>query len=438
LPRKLTILLRQHFANPSLFWRTLVATLATGTSSMALSQIPFSNDLGPAITVAQVLGKPSSPTPVTWRETRRDGRGVEYQTEFPSAMRTSIPVNNRVPLLLLLPSGANAAEGRRYPVVFVLHYLGAKDLRAERQLGKELNRRGLAAALIELPYHLSRAPEGTRSGELAVQPDPTVLTSTMVQSVLDVRRALDIVRLRPDVEPDEFGIAGISLGSLVAELVFGIEPRFVRAGFLLGGTNLAHILWTSSRVIVSRAQLRSDGYTEEKLRVALAPIEPETYLRRRMALHPKETNNALTIGGRFDTVVPPSAFKSLVASLPSPTVVTLNTGHYGGIFVQQKLLSEVAEYFADSTSGRPYFAPKDIQAPTLRLVAQAMTPTGFDIGIGIDFFRTSSNHQTFGTLVLTVRGAEIFLGQSVGSGLAVGGIASTHGLAAGIFWSSVL
>ncbi len=421
---------------PNFKWFRNLVFLALATPAATFAQVPFPSDLAPAATVAQlVVAPPPIPAPA-WHESRHDGISTEFTTEFESPLKTAVEVNNRVPLTLMLPSRRTSTE--RLPVVVVLHYLGAKDLRAEHALGRELNRRGVAAALIVLPYHLTRAPEGTRSGELAVQPDVDVLTSTMVQSARDVRRALQVLKTRDDLDPKEFGVAGISLGSLVAELVFGLEPGFVRGGFLLGGADLAHILWTSSRVIVSRAQLRADGFTEEKLKTALAPIEPETYLLRRRAERPEESSNALAIGGRFDSVVPPAAFRRLVQALPNPTVITLDTGHYGGIFVQQRLLSEVAEYFSNTSFGRPYIAPKSIQAPTLRLLAQAVTPLGFDIGVGIDLFRTSAEYQTFGSFVVTARGVELFIGQAVGSGLAVGGVAGTRGLAAGIFWSSVL
>ena len=36
----------------------------------------------------------------------------------------------------------------------------------ERTMGVELNRRGIAAVLVTLPYHLERTPEGSRSGEM--------------------------------------------------------------------------------------------------------------------------------------------------------------------------------------------------------------------------------------------------------------------------------
>lgn len=411
--------------------RTALFVFLASLAATLSAQTP---DLGNAATVAELLTKPAPVAIPNWQQTRADRHTTEYEAFFTSALLTPYAVNNRVPLALLMPIEAK----KSVPVVFILHYLGARDLRAERQLGHELNLRGIAAAIIALPYHLSRAPEGTRSGELAVQPDPVVLTSTMVQSVLDVRRALQIVKARPDIDPNQFGVAGISLGSLVAEIAFGIEPEFKRAGFLLGGANLAHILWTSSRVIVSRSELRSEGYTEAKLKEALKPIEPATYLERRKENNPRTAGNALAIGGRFDTVIPPINFRALTDALPHPVVININTGHYGGIFVQKRLLSEVATYFADSAEGKTYFAPKDIQEPTLRLVAQAATPTGFDIGVGVDLFKTHANYEQFGTIVVTARSLELFVGQALGGGLAAGGFAGTRGLAAGIFWSSVL
>ena len=174
------------------------------------------------------------------------------------------------------------------------------------------------------------------------------------------------------------------------------------------------------------------------MRQSISAIEPSTYLLRRRALFPDERHDALAIGGRFDTVVPPYSFHQLVDALTDPTVVTLNTGHYGGIFVEKRLLSEVANYFSSWNTKTTYEAPKDIQEVTFRLTAQAVAPTGFDIGVGVDVFRTHANYEAFGTVVMTPKGLELFVAQSIGGGLAAGGLVGTNGFGFGLFWSSIL
>jgi dienelactone hydrolase len=112
------------------------------------------------------------------------------------------------------------------PVVLITHYWGARDLRAEVSLATELAQLGIGSAIMSLPYHLSRAPKGTRSGDMAIQPDPEKLKATLVQSVLDMRRTLDFLATRPEFRRDQIGLAGTSLGAIVASLAYAVEPRF--------------------------------------------------------------------------------------------------------------------------------------------------------------------------------------------------------------------
>ena len=172
------------------------------------------------------------------------------------------------------------------PVVVVLHYWGASDQKAEVSLANDLLRRGIAAVLMPLPYHLSRTPAGYRSGQLAIQADPKVLVATMSQAVLDVRRTVDWIETRPEFDSRHIGIVGTSLGSLVAANSYGVESRFGPAAFVVGGADFAHIIWNSSRVVTQREDLRRRGYTEERMRDELKPIEPLEFLSARRARRP--------------------------------------------------------------------------------------------------------------------------------------------------------
>ncbi|MHB8636815.1 MAG: alpha/beta hydrolase family protein [Fimbriimonadaceae bacterium] len=389
------------------------------------------------VAVHAQLTQPPLPIPaIAWNEVRRDSNTIEFRATFPSAFHTDTPENQTVPVWLYLP--ANAQYAAPFPVVVTLHYLGAGDISAERALGRQLNARGVAALALALPYHLSRAPEGTRSGELAIQPDPSRIVDVMVQSVLDVRRALDQLALRTDIDAKNFGISGISLGSLVAELAYGVDPRLSHSAFLLGGTGLAHILWSSSLVIVSREGLRRRRLNEAALAKLLSPIEPGPFLRARLAAGTAPPGANLVVGAAFDTVMPPIATKNLIADLNAPKVLWMDTGHYGGIFVQRRLLGEVATFFSAEFKGEPYTPPASIHAPTLRLIAQAATPTGFDIGVGIDIFKTRERLETFGCAALTPHGPELFVAKSIGGGFAVGGGVGFKGPGFGVYWSAVL
>lgn len=376
-----------------------------------------------------------TPPPIAfapWRRVERPDTAIaEYVEEFPSAYVSGIVENDTVPLRILMPADAKGPV----PVVLITHYWGAADLRAERALGEDLAGRGLAAAILTLPYHLSRTPKGHRSGELAISPDVPKLRLTIAQSVLDVRRSLDFLDSRPEFTKSPRGISGTSLGALVASLGYGVDPRLTHAAFVLGGADFAGIIWNSSLTRNQRGVLRAKGYDETRLRNELKDVEPLTYL-------PRETpGSTLLISAKYDTVVPGANSEALARALGDPLRLQIDTGHYGGIFVQRKVLGEVSRFFGNEMTGKAYVPPKRIYAPTFRLGALADYPNGFDLAAGVDIWRLNARSDAFSTLMITAHGPQLFLGRSIAPGLSLGVFGSLRGrsnLSIGAFWSAVL
>lgn len=365
-----------------------------------------------------------------WKEEHQTATQIEYSANFPSAIETAFSVNNVVPLRIFVPADKQGP----FPVVIVLHYWGARDLKVERALASRLTSQGVAAVVMTLPYHLARTPPGFASGEMAIQSDPSSLVATMTQSVMDVRRTIDFIASHPEFDSGKIGVSGTSLGSIVSTLSYAVDTRIKAACFILGGVDLAHIIWTSSRVVQQRDELRHRGITEAKLREALAPIEPRELLKTR---GPGET---YVIGARYDTVVPASNTEQLIAALNAPKVLWLETGHYGGVFAQRKLLHEVSVFFADELQHKPYEPPRHVFAPTVRLgfLASTSTSSHFDVGIGFDLFRSHDRHELFGTVLLTPRGPQGYFGWQIDRGLSIGPVISPQRFGFGIMWSTVL
>ncbi|HXH61318.1 MAG TPA: CocE/NonD family hydrolase, partial [Fimbriimonadaceae bacterium] len=254
---------------------------------------------GPAcITLAQQADVTQPPPKITfqpWRETDRTEFYRTYEVAFPSAVTTGYPENDRVPLKVFLPTETFG----RVPVVILLHYWGATDDRIEQDMAVHLAKQGVASVLMPLPFHLDRTPKGHASGEMAVVPDIGKLRANTLQAVLDVRRTVDWIVSRPEFDASRIGLAGTSLGAMVSALAYAVEPRFSVTCFLLGGVDVAHILWHSSRVVSQREDLRKQGYTEDRVRSELKSVEPLTYLK------PDDRRPSLVISAKFDTVIPP-------------------------------------------------------------------------------------------------------------------------------------
>lgn len=351
----------------------------------------------------------------------------EYEVTFASAVETGAPNNDTVRVTVIVPAD------RRNPIpgVLVLHYWGAVDLRVERSLAIEMAKRGIGSAIMTLPYHISRTPPGYRSGELAIQPDPALLRTVMLQSVLDARRTLDWMVEWGTFDPQRIGIEGTSLGAIVASLVFAVEPRFTCGSFVLGGIDLAHILWNSTKVVEAREPLRRKGFTEERIREALAPVEPGNFL------HPDEARPTLVIGARNDTVVPFQDTQKLAAALGSPFTIWLDTGHYGGALVERRILRSVASFFSSAFEKKPFSEPARLYAPVIRIGFQANIEQGLQVVAGFDLWRSNAPLNLFASALATPRGVQGFIGKQFTREISLGVVLLPKRVTVGFFWSQV-
>ncbi len=403
-------------ANRRQLVRSLLFVTTLSLSLGAIAQNPKVTDL------------PAKVKFTTWRTVIQAEGFTEYAGTFDSPYLSHQVNNDRVPIRVFVPE----EQDSKVPFVVILHYLGAQDLKVERSLALELVRKGIGAVLIELPYHMDRTPPDARSGELALAPDTAKLIAMMTQSVLDVRRTIDLVSERPEFDSKRVGLAGISLGALVSSLVFAIDERVGYSAFLLGGVDFAHIIWTSSLVSSARENLRRRGYSEGRLRSELAEVEPLGFLPGKLG------RSSFVIGGKFDTVVPTRTTQSLINALDHPKTLSIDTGHYGGIFVQKRLLQEVSTYFEKEMHSGTYSPPKRLLAPTIRVGALYTGRNGFDLGVGIDLFKSNARADFILTGMFTPRGPVAFGGGRLGSGFYLGVSVGTRRVSPALMWSTVL
>jgi pimeloyl-ACP methyl ester carboxylesterase len=349
-----------------------------------------------------------------------------YSLTFPSSFKSGYEENDRVQVHVFLPSNRFGPV----PAVVILHYWGATELRLESSLADELATRGIGAVVLELPYHLSRTPDGFRSGELAVSADPDSMKDTMVQSVQDLRRTLSFIKQNPAFRSNETGLVGTSLGAIVGALGFALEPELDSAVFLLGGADLANIVWNSSKTVLRREELRQRGYTEETLREALAPVEPLLYLEG-------ANRPTYVVRATFDTVVPPSATDSLVQALQPEHTLELETGHFGGIFVERRLIRTVVDFFENQYFARGFELPSTIYVPTLRVGAYFNPRDSLQLGVGVDLWRSGPDSAIFAAGVITPRGLQGFVGHQLWEEFSIGVTVLPQEVTYGLMWGVV-
>lgn len=407
--------------------RVVICFLATLSTLVALPSRAQVTPTDLAKQDSPITKAPSAITFPLWRNTRNTDFTEEYQLSFPSAVVSQYPENNDVRVTAVLPRNRIG----RVPVVLLLHFWGATDNVLEQETASTLANLGIASVYIPLPYHLSRTPAGFRSGELAIQPDPASLRQTMLQSVLDVRRTVDWITTRPEFDSSRIGLTGTSLGAIVSSLAYAVDNRFTCAAFVLGGVDLAHIIWNSSVVVAQRDQLRRKGFTESSLREALKDVEPLTYLAN------PETRPTYVVRARYDKVVPPESTQELVDRLQTPKQLVIDTGHYGGVLVRGRLLRSVASFFQSEFEGRDFTSPGNFYSPTIRLGLMLEPETGLNVGASLDVWRLNSSNNIFGSVYMTPRGPRGFLGGSIGKGVAIGVIVMPQKTTFGMVWNTV-
>lgn len=216
---------------------------------------------------------------------------------FPSALHTPHAQNNTV-RARFFPS--RSPRGRRRAVL-VLPQWNA-DSEGHVGLCRLMNRFGLSALRLSLPYHDERMPPELRRADYIVSANIGRTAQVCRQAVLDARRAIAWLAGQGY---DSLGILGTSLGSCLAMLTAAHEPLVKAAALNHISPYFADVVWEG----VSTAHVRHglEGHIElEQLRRLWLPISPYPYLDR------VRNKRVLLVYARYDLTFPVQLSKMLV------------------------------------------------------------------------------------------------------------------------------
>src|SRR5688572_31383051 len=134
-----------------------------------------------------------------------------YQVRIPSERPSGIPRVDQI-WLTFYPSRISHA-----PAVVVVHSL-AESRRSflHRQLHRMaafFAEKGIAAAVMELPYHMRRLPRGVSNLRLFTGSDARALQA-YDQAAADVSTVAEWLRKAPGVDSERIGVVGLSLGAI--------------------------------------------------------------------------------------------------------------------------------------------------------------------------------------------------------------------------------
>jgi len=198
------------------------------------------------------------------------------------------------------------------------------DAQGHIGLCKLLNKFGVTALRMSMPYHDLRMPAELQRADYHVSSNIGRTIHACRQAVIDTRSALDWLAMRGY---DRLGVLGTSLGSCTAFIAAAHDGR-VRAAVLNHiSMYFGDVVWTGLSTKHVRQGL--EGHmTQEQLREHWAVISPASYLEKMVGRDVR----SLLIWTRYDTTFLPVYSRQVVESfqrlkLPH-RALSLPCGHY--------------------------------------------------------------------------------------------------------------
>ena len=201
--------------------------------------------------------------------------------------------NDIVEAFLAVPPG----DGRRPAVVYVHGAGGTRDSMIGPALW--LAARGAVTIAITAPSSSSVSHEPASAlDRLRLQRE------LEVQDVVAVRRALDLLAARDDVDPDRLGYVGWSAGARAGAILSGVERRLHSLVLVSGGS-----------APVSEFVQAAPESIRARVEETMSSIDPLRYIAQ------ARPGSLLLQDGRRDSVIPRNALQALIDAAPDGTEV---------------------------------------------------------------------------------------------------------------------
>jgi len=237
-----------------------------------------------------------------------------WDVTFPSPVKSTEEANNTVHCEYY-----RSRSGGRRPGVIVLHILGG-DFPLARVFANTLAQHGVSALFLKMPYYGPRRDPNSPRRMVSADPHQTALG--MTQAVLDIRAATAWLASRPEIDPGQLGIFGISLGGITGALAATAEPRLKNVCLLLAGGDIGQVGWESQYTHRVREQWLAQGGTREQFLDIVRVVDPVTYAAA------AKGRRFLMLNARDDEVIPRACTDSLWKALGEPEIRWYAGGHF--------------------------------------------------------------------------------------------------------------
>jgi len=211
----------------------------------------------------------------------------------------------------------------RHAAVLVLPNWNAK-WHGQRGLCEWLQRVGITALKLSLPYHDRRMAQGHERADQLVGPNIGLTLQANRQAVQDARRAL---RWLEQQGYSRIGILGTSIGSSVGYITLMHDEGVHAGGFFHVSTYFADVVCQGMTTNHVWEGIRN-YVTLEQLRDYWAPISPMPFVERSMGANRK----SFMVYGKYDPTFLPELTEQMLKALhthgANPRTLELACGHY--------------------------------------------------------------------------------------------------------------
>jgi hypothetical protein len=236
--------------------------------------------------------------------------------KFPSAVTTPYEKNN-----LAYARFFPAAEGDG--AVIVSPQWNAKE-DSHVALCRGLNRFGVSALRLSLPFHDQRTLDGFTRADFLVSANIGRTIQSVRQAVLDIRRAADWLFFQGY---KRVGVIGTSIGSCVSWLAFIHDERLEAGVFNMVSSWFGDVVWRALTTSHIRRSLETE-LTAEEVREVWKTISPSAYAARLA----RERRPVLFISTKYDLTFLPDLGRIFLDDCARHNVparkVFLPCGHY--------------------------------------------------------------------------------------------------------------
>jgi hypothetical protein len=256
----------------------------------------------------------------------------ENVLSFTSSINSPYPENNTVYAQFFparerrspyRPPANRERPGSGRSAVLILPNWNAK-WHGQHGLGVWLQRIGISALKMSLPYHDRRMASGHERADQLVGPDIGLTLQANRQAVQDARCCLRWLEQRGFTR---LGILGTSIGSSVGYITLVHDPAVRAGGFFHVSTYFADVVAQGMTTAHVWESLRPH-VTVDELREYWAPVSPMPYVERGLGAEKK----AFMVYGKYDPTFPPDLTEQMLAALrrhhAHPRTLALHCGHY--------------------------------------------------------------------------------------------------------------